>query len=264
MFRSRVSPVLLATLCATGLLASGCDPKLVLVDDGGSSNNNNETFEVQPEARAVTAILALHMELMRASLTESAQYDGSSPVAPVTRGLSSPDCVSIAQYSTSPMAYEIRFEGCTDHNGTDLRGGGQTYPLEGVDGFYFLPYGNVEDMLIATNQNDQAFNHVYQSGTLEFAFQRNSGGVDGVVITKFIRHLRGNETIQFSYPALAWGGTHGDWNDYPDNGAKANGVWDSVSGPFEIEFTGQSAVFFTLAGIPYAADLATGAVEVNQ
>lgn len=264
MLRSRLPLLLLVTVCATGLLVSGCDPKRV-VGDGGSTGGtgSDPDFQVQPEAHAVTAILALHTEIMRASLGRSGDYD-SSPGAPIGRGLQAASCVGVTQYSAAP-AWEIRFDTCVDHNGTELRGGGQTHPLEGVDGFYFFPYVNIEDMLIATNASDQSFNHAYYSGTLEFEFQRNgSSVVDGVVITKFLRHRRGEEVIQFSYPNFEWTGTHGDWSGWPKNGTIANGVWDSVSGPFEIEFSGQSTVTFTLAGIPYVADLASGSVVINE
>jgi len=263
MFRSRAPLLLLAAACAAGLLATGCDPKRIVGTGSSGTDGTSGSPQVQPEARAVTAILALHVEVLRAALSRSADYD-AVPGAPPARGFTPTDCVAVTQYSALP-AWEVRFEGCTDQNGTQLRGGGQTQPLTGVDGYYFFPYTNVEDKLIATNDGDTSFNHAYDSGTLEIAFQRNgSSVVDGVVVTKYMRHNRADETIQISYPGMRWAGTHGDWDAWPASGEKANGAWDSVSGPFEIEFTGSSTVFFSLAGIPYVADLGNGNVEVNQ
>jgi hypothetical protein len=179
MSRSRIPILSLAAGCA-GLLLLGCDPKRVVGD--GTPDGGNPPPQVQPEARIVTAILGLHMEILRASLSQSAAYDtvGARPVA---RAFTSA-CVAVTLYEATLPAWEIRFEGCVDQDGTEYRGGGQAQPWPGIDGYYFLPYGNVEDMLIASNDADQNFNHVYHSGTLELAFQRSgAGGVNGVQIS---------------------------------------------------------------------------------
>jgi hypothetical protein len=152
-----------------------------------------------------------------------------------------------------------------DHDGTEYRGGGQTWPLDAVDGFYFFPYGNAEDMLIASNDGDPSYNHAYHSGTIELEFRRATGGaVNGVTIGKYIRHLRGDTQITISYSDVEWDGTHGDWADWPKAGETLNGTWDSVSGPFTVEFSGSSTARFTLGGIPYVADLGSGSLNVDQ
>ncbi|MGH2571358.1 MAG: hypothetical protein ACRDGR_09040 [bacterium] len=257
MIRSRIPIVALAAGCA-GLLLLGCDPKRVVGD--GTPDDGNPTPQVQPEARIVTAILGLHMEILRASLSQSAAYDtGARPVA---RAFTSP-CVAVTLYESTLPAWEIRFDGCVDQDGTQYRGGGQAQPLAGVDGYYFLPYGNVEDKLIATN-SDQSFNHVFDSGALELAFQRSgTGAVNGVQISKYLRHMRGENLITIAYSDVEWIGTHGDWADWPKAGEAANGTWDSVSGPFQVEFSGGSTVRFTLTGIPYVANLANGSLQVE-
>ena len=257
MIRSRIPILSLATGCA-GRLLLGCDPKRVVGD--GNPDDGNPLPQVQQEARVLTAILGLHMEILRASLSQSAAYDtGARPVA---RAFTSP-CVAVTLFDNTIPAWEVRFDGCVDQDGTEYRGGGQAQPLTGVDGYYFFPYANVEDMLIASNTN-QNFNHVYHSGTLELAFLRSGTGVvNGVRISKYIRHSRGETQITISYPDVEWSGTHGDWADWPKAGEVAQGTWDTVSGPFQVEFSGGSTVRFTLTGIAYVANLANGSIQVE-
>ena len=79
----------LTCLVACGVLVLvGCDPKLTGTDGGGGGDDDDdEVAIVTPQARAVGAIVGLHMDLITEALQEAATFaeSGPTPRSPTSR-----------------------------------------------------------------------------------------------------------------------------------------------------------------------------------
>ena len=262
MLRFRTVFTVLAAVGAVGILASGCDPKLTGTEGGsGSGGGDDGPTLVTPEARVVGAILAVHLEILRETISHSAEYDTTLGTI-MPRSVFGSDCMTVSLFDPDGPIYSLDLNGCVDGNGTAYRGGGSIQPFDGLDGYYFFPYGAAENMIIAQNEADDRFNFTYDQGNLKLTFSRGSGVVNGVVVSSFIRHFYTDVSITFSYANVDYTGPHGSISEFPEGGATINGTWDGVDGNFLIEFTGGSAATFTLAGVPYTVNLNDGSVAI--
>jgi len=260
MDRARTWIALISAL-ALGASLVGCDPKLGAEDTSDNGGDGSDVpVQVSPEALVVGNIVSLHAQILGAALGVSAEYDSASAGSPVPRTFFGSACLTMGTADPLVPVHTLRLDGCSDSNGTTYRGGGEIWPLEGVDGFYFLPYVDAADLIMASNTENDDFNHTYYSGTLEFAFDRDNGGtVIGVQVSKFLRHSVRNEIVTFSYDSVSYSGGVGSHAAWPANGSVVRVGWDSV-GIFDVEFTGAATCTYRILGQDYQCDLDSGTV----
>jgi hypothetical protein len=166
-------------------------------------------------------------------------------------------CIVVTTTQPTVPEFDVRIDSCVDVRGTEYRGGAVLFPIDGFDGFYIWPYGNVEDKIIATNASNDELNHTFDSGNLQMLFVRSGADVTGVDVQSFLRHVIRGKTATFSYDGVRYNGGIGSHAAYPATGGVIHVAWDSV-GVFDVEFTGSSTVHFVLGGWRYRLDLSNG------
>jgi hypothetical protein len=238
------------------LAVGGCDPKLTgTPDDGG---NPPPATVVTPEAIAIGNILALQVDLLRAGIAVAANFD--SAAAPRPRGVVSDACWSLTETDDQLPVWGLRLDNCVDAHGTTYRGGGEFAPVDTLDGFAFFPWYDV-DLLRATNDADDNYNHDVNSGSLEFSFVRDTSGITGVEIDKYLRHNVRGETVTFTYQGVHFSGALASIGQYPDGDSVVRVVWDGV-GIFDVNFQSGASARYDMQGGSYVVDLSSGDVSV--
>jgi hypothetical protein len=130
-------------------------------------------------------------------------------------------------------------------------------------GYYFWPYFNIENKIIALNEGNTIFNHTLDNGNLQLTFERaGTGDVTSVIVSSYLRHLHLEQAITMSYADVKVSGGHGNWSEYPNPGETLNCSWNGVDGEFDVVFSGGADVTFTLGGIAYVANLSNGSVTL--
>lgn len=258
----KIGPARTLLPLAVALLATGCDPKLTGPDDEGGNNTGGEETPatVTPEAAAVGNILALHADLLRAGLSLAAEFDSAAAPGASPRGVLASGCLTLAELDAVLPRWSVSLEGCTDGHGTTYRGAGEFSPITGLDGYAFLPWYDV-DLIRASNDANDDFNHDVHSGSFEFGFTRTGGAVDGVAIGKFVRHNVRNEVVTFTTVEMTYTGTPGSFGEYPDTGSTMRVVWDAV-GIFDVTYESTGSASYTMQGATYIVNLGTGDVTV--
>ena len=112
MFARRPFVPAFLTLVLVGALALGCDPKLTATDGTGGTgggDGGDDVVQVTPEARAIGAMVATHLQIMKAALSTAAQFDDSASSAPVLRDFFTSDCVTIETLDGVAPVIEISF-----------------------------------------------------------------------------------------------------------------------------------------------------------
>jgi hypothetical protein len=251
----------LAALLLGAFIASGCDPKLTGNDDDGNPDPDPTPPAVADEALALAALLGLHMDMIKSSLAISAQFD--TTIAPSARSVFMTDCTEVTVVDAGPPYYGLSIAGCVDHRGTEIGGFVSLGDYNGVDGFQFYPDGDAATFIRGINGDDLRFNHTFDSGDLYFTFERDGSDlVDGVVITRFLRHNVAGDILTISYVSVAWAGGHDSHAAWPAADAVIRISWDGV-GVFDVDFSGTSSASFTLGGLPYTVDLDDGSVALS-
>ena len=270
MFRSYSLPLMLLVLLgAVGLTIGGCDPQLRagdgLDDLGGTGDDGgNAITTVSDEAAATGAVLALHMDIMRAGLSLAADFDTLtvSPL-PGPRTIFQTDCLTLAEIDPAEPSFDLSLGGCVDGRGTTYRGGGSFESDGTYDGYSFFPYGDAAEMIIAENSENLIFNHTYKQGTLWFTYDREAGTgqVQGVSVANYIRHILLTQTATFSHDQLMFTGAPGNISEWPTAGAVTHVSWEGV-GLYDITYTGGTSATFNLGGVDYVIQLTTGGVTL--
>ena len=261
MHAYRRSLVLLFSLAACVLAASGCDPKRTGGEDVAGPDPDETPAVVSEEAEAVAAILGLHMDMIKATLAVSADFD-TTIVSPRPRSVFTVDCATVTVVDDVAPAYELSILDCVDHRGTVYRGLVDVADTDGIDGYRFVPDGDQATFIRGTNNTDPRFTHTYDSGDLTLTFARaGTGEVTGVVITRFIRHNIAGGIVTVSYDSVAWDGGHVASDGWPDNDQVVHIAWDGVA-VFDITFAGSSTATFTMLGLPYVLNLDNGSVTL--
>ena len=243
------------------LVVTGCDPKkLTGTDTGGNTNTTPQNTTVTPEALAVGNILALHVDILRAGLALSAAFDTASAPAATLRGVLSAGCATLTEVDAGLPRWTMTLDGCTDGHGTAYRGTGEFAPIDSLDGFAFLPWFDT-DLIRASNDANDDYNHDVHSGSFEIGFVRSSGAVTEADIAKFVRHTVRSDIVTFTYDGVHYTGTPGSFGDYPDSDSVARVVWDSV-GIFDVDFLAGGQASYSIAGVTYLVDLSNGDVSV--
>jgi hypothetical protein len=273
MFARRPFVIAFLTLVLAGALALGCDPKLTGTDgsggggDGGG-NGDDEVALVTPEARALGAIIATHLQIMQAALSTAEQFDDSASAAPVLRDFFTSDCLTLTTLDAVAPVIEISFgdsdpaDNCVDSRNTVYRGGGTIERVAGLDGFIFDPYGWLDAALIATNAEDDQLNHTYQQGTLTFTFVRaGTGEATAIEVSNWLKHGMLSTIASFTYIELRFNGSPGSSAAFPSSGGSVQVSWDGIENTV-VQFSGTSLATFTLVGVDYNINLATGEVTL--
>jgi len=238
----------------------GCDPKLIGTEGTGGTGGNETPATVTPEALVVGNMVAFHTDLIAAALAMSADFDtASTAFRSVDTG-----CATVTPLSSGGL-YEILFDGCTDAHGTAYQGGGELWVINDQDGFTYLPLFD-NNLLRAINETDDNYNYTTLSpastaGSLEFAFERESGVVHAVRVGKFLRHGVRGDTVTLSYSDVLYTGAIGAHPARPDAGSVIRIVWDGV-GLFDVEFQSGGTATYTMQGATYEVDLSNGNVSV--
>lgn len=269
MFVRRPHATAFLTLVLTGALALGCDPKLTATDGSdGTGDGGDEVALVTPEARALGAIIATHLQIMNAALSTAAQFDDSASGAPVLRDFFTSECLTITTLDAVAPVIEISFGdsdpvgNCVDVRNTVYRGGGTVERLGGLDGFIFDPYGSMDLAIIATNEEDPQLNHSYSQGTLTFTFVRaGTGDATAIEVSNWLKHGMLSTVASFTYQNTRFNGSPGSSAIYPSSGGTVQVSWDGIENTV-VEFSGSSLATFTLVNILYNIDLATGTVTI--
>lgn len=245
---------------AVVLLAAGCDPKLTGTDDPGTGGSGETPATVTPEALAVGNIIAFHTDLFRAGLSLAAQFDSAAAPGSPLRGVLAEGCITLTEIDAVLPRWSVSVEGCTDGHGTAYRGAGECSPVTDLDGYAFLPWYDV-DLIRATNEGNDDYNHDVNSGSFEFGFVRASGAVTAVEVGKYLRHNVRSEVVTFTCVDVVYTGTPGAFGEYPDTGSSMRVVWDSV-GIFDVDMQSTGVATYTMQGATYTVNLANGDVSV--
>ncbi|GJM43371.1 MAG: hypothetical protein DHS20C21_02130 [Gemmatimonadota bacterium] len=258
---SRTTRLAMTIVLAASAFALGCDPKLTGTEGDGGTGTPTQVTVVTPEALIVGNIVAFHTDLFAAALSVSADYDSSSALRAFET-----DCVSLEPVVTaraSTARYELLFDGCVDSHGTTYRGGGQLLVVNDQDGYTFLPLFDT-NLIRATNESNDDYNHDLTAGSFEFAFQRDgSDNIVGIRVDKFLRHGVRGDVVTFSYGDVTYSGGIGEHGEYPDNGSVARVVWDGV-GLFDVNYSGGPTASYSFGGGSYSVNLSTGDVSIVE
>jgi hypothetical protein len=257
----RILLTMLSTCVLAGAL-TGCDPKLTGTEgegDGGGGGDDGPP-QITPEVRNVGMMVALHLDIIRASLSKSGDFETIPPAS--SRSIFTSDCI---EFATRTDGWDVWLTDCVDGNGTSYRGGGALFPIDtqGFDGYYFWPFGQVEDTIIATNPTTPSYAHVYSQGNLQFLYVRNggSGEVTAVQTTNWIIHRVGDLSASFTWDAEFSGGI-GSHDAYPAPGGTLMISGDYLSPPFEVQFGGSSVGTFNVYGWEFTINLDTGEIQL--
>jgi hypothetical protein len=260
MARAR-APFLLLPVCLAALGLSGCDPKLTTGAGPADDDNNDVPLQISPEARLAAAVTMLQLDIIESSLAVSGDFDGTpSPF----RSFLTDGCITLTTLDAQTPVHELSLNGCVDPNGSQYFGKGELSPLTTGDGYAFLPYVNIEDVIAVGNTENPELQHSWHSGSIQFEFVRDgSNVVTSLNVTNFMRHYMHDSVVTFSFVGMSYTGSPGNHSQWPVGGGIIRVAWDGV-GVFDVTYSGGSSATFRLAGIDYRIDLTSGTLSIVQ